>query len=255
MVLPPDQRLKFFVFVIESPSAVDLYHGRTEGEVVRQAASLNAIPCTSKIAINQEAFVAAIRIGLHEAMESRPGLIPVLHISAHGNEDGIQLSSGDVISWDMLRDLLIPVNRALSGTLLVCMSSCQGYAGIRMAMSAAENSEHPYYAIIGNGDSPTWPETAVGFAAFYHLVANGHYLIDAVVAMRTASGNERFYIDTAESVHKDYLERVKKVDLESAAEELKAEDVQAPVDSDLVKMLREEGSQPANTSLERTREG
>lgn len=47
MVVPPDKRLKFFVFVIESPSAVDLYHRRTEGEVIRQAVNLNQIWCTS----------------------------------------------------------------------------------------------------------------------------------------------------------------------------------------------------------------
>jgi hypothetical protein len=238
MVLPPDKRLKFFVFVIESPSAVDLYHGRTEGEVVRQAVALNGIPCTSKIAINEEAFQGAIRIGLHEAMEANPGLIPVLHISAHGDEGGIQLSSGEIVEWDQLRDLLIPVNKALDGSLLVCMSSCHGYAGIRMAMTASSTAEHPYYAIVGNGDSPTWPETAVAFAALYHLVANGHYLIDAVDAMRVASGNSHFYIDKAENVHRDYLEQVQSIDLDSAAAELKAEDASTASSGELTKQLR-----------------
>ena len=92
MVVPPDKRLTFFVFVIESPSAVDRYHRRTEGEVIRQAVNLNQISCTSKLAINVESFVAAIRVGLHEEMEANPGLIPVLHISAHGSGEGIQLS-------------------------------------------------------------------------------------------------------------------------------------------------------------------
>ena len=33
--------LKFFVYVVESPSAPDLYHGRSEGTLVAQAAALD----------------------------------------------------------------------------------------------------------------------------------------------------------------------------------------------------------------------
>lgn len=90
MPLPPEKRLKFFVYVIESPSPVDLYHRRSEGEIIKQAASLNQIPCMVKTSINSEAFEAALKIGLKEAMEAYPGLIPMLHISAHGYQEGIQ---------------------------------------------------------------------------------------------------------------------------------------------------------------------
>ena len=40
MPVPQEERLKFFVYVIESPSPVDLYHRRSEGEIIRQAAFL-----------------------------------------------------------------------------------------------------------------------------------------------------------------------------------------------------------------------
>ncbi len=59
--LPPEQRVNFFVFVIESPSAVDLYHRRSEGEIVRQAVELNGISCIVKTAIALEAFNACLR--------------------------------------------------------------------------------------------------------------------------------------------------------------------------------------------------
>ncbi len=239
MVLPPEKRLRFFVYVIESPSAVDLYHRRTEGEVIRQAVHLNRISCVSKLAINVESFIASIRVGLHEEMEERPGLVPVLHISAHGYDDGIQLSSGEILLWNDLRDLLRPVNKALNGALLVCMSTCEGYAGIRMAMEEGED-DHPYYAIVGNSGKPTWPETAVAFASFYHLVANGHFVAEAVEAMRIASGNGQFFLNTAQQAKQTFLDYIKNVDTASATEELKEEEEKHEPAGELTKLLRDD---------------
>lgn len=240
MVLPPEKRLKFFVFIVESPSSVDLYHGRSEADLLGRAVGLNAIRCASRTAINLEAFVAAIRVGLHEEMTAKPGLIPILHISAHGFSDGIQLSSGEVLDWNALRQLLKPVNKALDGSLIVCMSTCEGYSGSRMAM-VLDDPDHPFFAIVGNGGKPTWPETAVAFASFYHLVANGHYVSDAVKAMCVASGNSSFFLTTAEEAKQGYLEFVKnkKVDTEEAAQELQKEEKNEP-SNELAKRLRSE---------------
>ncbi len=43
-------------------------------------------------------------------------------------------------------------------------------------------------------------------------MANGGYLPDAVVAMRTASGNDDFFITTAEESKQGYLEYIKNID-------------------------------------------
>ena len=114
MALPPDQRIKFFVFVIESPSPVDLYHRRSEGEIIWQAVNLNQIGCIVKTAVNYEAFEASLKIGLKEAMDLFKGLLPILHISAHGDENGLQMSSGEIIDWANLRVLFKPINEALN---------------------------------------------------------------------------------------------------------------------------------------------
>lgn len=218
-IVPPDQRMKFFVYVIESPSPVDLYHRRGEGEVLRQAIALNQIACTLRLAINLEAFAAAIRVGLTEAMDENPNLIPILHISAHGYSDGIQLSSGEILQWHELRQLLVPINKALGGSLILCMSTCEGFSGTRMAMRE-DSTDHPFYAIVGNGSKPTWPETAVGFATFYHLVANGRYITDSVGAMRIASGNDDFFVTTADESRRSFLEHIRRIDAEQVKEEL-----------------------------------
>lgn len=241
MPLPPDQRIKFFVFVIESPSPVDLYHRRSEGEILQQAAGLNQIPCVVKTSINYESFEAALKIGLKETMEAFPGLIPMLHISAHGCFEGIQLSSGEVINWELLENLLRPINVAFNGSLLLCLSCCEGYSGIRMAMNS-DDRPHPFFAIISNGQKPTWSDTAVAYSTFYHLVAKGHFITDAVQAMQVASGNNMFLIKTAESARQSFLEYVQNVNTVQAQQELE-KNTQNEEPEHLAKLVRL-GSEP-----------
>lgn len=236
-ILPPEQRLKFFVYIVESPSPVDLYHRRGEGDLLVQAIRLNRIPCIARLAVNLEAFIAALRIGLHEAMQATPDAIPILHISAHGFDNGIQLCSGEIVSWAQLRELLLQINNALSGVLIVCMSTCEGYSGSKMAMVTEAESRHPYFAIIGNCGKPTWPETAVAFTTLYHLIANGRYLTDAVDAMRIASGNQSFFITTAEQSKQGYLEYIKNLDTNQLLHQLEEEAEQDGSQGGLTKML------------------
>jgi hypothetical protein len=236
-ILPVEDRLKFFVYVVESPSAPDLYHRRSEGDLLRQAINLNQIHCVLRLAVNLEAFSASLKIGLTEAMEQMPNTVPILHISAHGYKDGIQLSSGEFLGWDELRELLIPINQALSGALILCMSTCEGYSGQQMAM-VEHSSFHPFFAIIGNSGKPTWPETAVAFSSFYHLVANGRFLKDAVEAMAVASGNESFFITTANESQTGYLEYLKRVNVPEAIDTMEqGNEVVAPSELSKFKLL------------------
>jgi hypothetical protein len=213
------QPLKFFVYVVESPSAPDLYHQRSESELIRRAVNLNAIACVSRCAISRMAFTAALQVGLPEEMERFNGLLPILHISAHGSADGPQLSNNELVSWHELSELLIPINRALKSNLVVAMSCCKGYMGTRMAMRD-EQSELPFFALIGSPEKPTWAETAVGFSTLYHQLARGAHVRDAVVAMCAASGRDTFFVEWGEGARQGWLEYMKHRDVENAQQSL-----------------------------------
>lgn len=204
------QKYTFFVYIVESPSAPDLYHGRSEGALVANALGLDRIPCITRTAINPEAFLAALRIGLPEAMKQFPGRYPILHLSAHGTMTGIQLSSGDVIAWSNLRLLLVPINESLGGALLLCMSACEGYSACQMAMQQQEDVKHPYFAMVGNYGQPTWSDTAVSYLAFYHLLAKGRTIPEGVQAMNAASGLASWTAEAAEETHRNYIEFLKR---------------------------------------------
>jgi hypothetical protein len=103
------------------------------------------------------------------------------------------------------------VNRLLNNWLILGMSTCEGYAGIRMAMHADEETQHAYYTIIGNGANQTWPETAVAFATLYHQLACVFPVDEAVKAMRAASGNEKFFIESASNTRESHIDYVRKL--------------------------------------------
>ena len=86
-----------------------------------------------------------------------------------------------------------------------------------------DQDDHPFFAIVGNSEEPSWPETAVAFTTFYHLIANGHFITESVNAMRIASGNQFFFVTTAEEAKKNYIDYIKKVDLDTAREEIEQE--------------------------------
>jgi hypothetical protein len=204
----------FGVYIVESPSAVDLYHKRFEGEILSRALSLANIPSVHKLVVNKEAFNAALTVGMTDYISLPNALPPVLHISAHGFNDGIQLTSGEIITWDELSNMVAPINKGLNGYLLLCMSSCEGITGCTMAMT---DKELPFFGIIGHLGKPTWSDTAIAFASLYHLLAKRYSITDAVKAMQIASGDQGFRELLASNVQTDFLNR-----LNQAIEKLQA---------------------------------
>lgn len=57
-----------------------------------------------------------------------------------------------------------------------------------MAMNT-NDADPPFFAMFGNTATPTWAETSVAYASFYHVLSRGKTVNDAVEAMKAASDN------------------------------------------------------------------
>jgi hypothetical protein len=73
-----------------------------------------------------------------------------------------------------------------------------------MAMELGD-APHPYFAMIGNIGSPSWSDTAVSYLAFYHLLAKGKTIPDSVEAMRIASGDSGWVVETADHTKQSFV--------------------------------------------------
>jgi len=200
--------VEFFVYVVESPSHEDFFLGRSEGQLVGRAAELNGVPHAIRSVTSEEMLRRALITGLYAEMLKQPDRWAILHLSAHGHEGGIGLTDGTFLAWDSLRDYLKPINTALGGRLLLCMSSCSGGSAMRMSMYPGDE-EFPYAFMVGNGGTPRWSETAIAYATFYHHLAAGRPIDAAVNAMKVASGNDEFVWTSAKEAHDGYVEFLK----------------------------------------------
>src|SRR5690348_4084510 len=106
MPLPEDQRAKFVVFLVESPSEADLAEDRGERGVIKPIAELLGIPCATEQVISKRGLVECLTYRFPQAVSIYPGHVPILHVSAHGNQNGIGLSNGDVLDWVQFKEIL-----------------------------------------------------------------------------------------------------------------------------------------------------
>jgi len=91
---------KIAVHIIESPRDSDRQDRRFEGAALAEAMTLFRIPYTVHDVRTKASFEAAFEdiIDWH-VQHRRPRRIPVIHLSAHGDRKGLELTSGDDILW------------------------------------------------------------------------------------------------------------------------------------------------------------
>src|SRR6202790_151712 len=140
-----DKKDCFFVHVIESPSNRDLLDGRTQGRALIETLTLSNISTYYNLVTDFDTLLASLWERLASAIQYHGGRHPILHFNLHGDSEGIVLTNKVHSQWHQLRELLLPLNTALNGYLVVCMSSCFGATGCRMAMY--ENEPVPFSAL------------------------------------------------------------------------------------------------------------
>lgn len=189
--------LNAFVYIIESPSDMDLLDSRTEGRTLCGALDLAGIKHSYSLVTSKNAFIKAISEKLVEFIQCHNSL-PILHFSMHGNDNGISLTDGEFISWEDLRFMLKELMDFMQGGLLICMSSCQGSSAMMMAMN--EDSGHPFGVLIGNKTTANWTDAAVAFVTFYHHLFKGTLLDECIKNMCIASGDTNFIMHSGPAI-------------------------------------------------------
>lgn len=72
----------------------------------------------------REQFLEQLRSIAHDS--STHGHFPLLHIEAHGSPRGIQVSSGECLTWLEFKDELTAINEISRLNLLVILAACDG---------------------------------------------------------------------------------------------------------------------------------
>ena len=188
------------IYMIESPSAKDIYHNRNEGDALARTLALAEVDVVYYLATNEEMFnmaLADIAIRIN-ALESADGsdAMPYLHISAHADDDGILLTDEDIIFWDSLtkklselHDLVGPIDfgpRLPSKVPRVhlSLSSCAAFTNYKDSLP----SNTPFLLMMGPTRNIGWCQALIGFTTFFyqHFVLRQPFL-NAFKAMNQAA--------------------------------------------------------------------
>lgn len=136
------------------------------------------------------------------------GELITLQIEAHGCEDGVGLTSEELVTWKEFFGIIRPINVKMVNLLLVCMSMCYGGA---LITHFEPEKRAPYRAFIGTGRTIKAGVLLDGFSAFFD---NYHNLLDSFVAFDAlrkatidpATGESPFWMITSEEVFQKTLD-------------------------------------------------
>jgi len=112
----------------------------------------------------------------------------------------------------------VPINKGLNNFLLLGISSCGGFNGIRMAIIS--DSVNPFFALVGPTETIPLADAAIAFVTFYHRLYNGAPILTALEAMRVASGCDKFAACGAEAFKKLWTTELQKLDPSQVSEKI-----------------------------------
>jgi len=148
------------------------------------------ISCGSKAEV-----LAALVTITDRAIQSK--LIPLLHLEAHGDKDGLEGSDGaggaEFLSWKELADPLQQLNLAPSCNLVIFIAACTGFAGIK---AFYRGPRAPAVALVGPVDRIVDGDLLRGTKEFYRRLRDPNpRLIDVVASASSEAGPVGFEVE------------------------------------------------------------
>lgn len=172
---------KLRIAVVESPNVVDLFDVRGESEALVSACKLIGHQAFLLFAKSKREFceickyLGAADTRHAERYQSAPLF---LHISCHGNDDGVAFGS-DFVKWDALVRGLEPVlsNSLYRGNFALSLSSCgSGYHNLDEHLSERLAKKPlprmPQYIFSIERTDVEWADALLGWSLLYHKLSS-----------------------------------------------------------------------------------
>ena len=143
------------VFIIESSYPKDFYKHQLDGIAAQGILNILGIRNELRFALDREHFEKAIA-------DAKIQNCTVVHLSCHGDEDGIALTNNYQPSWDKFADLF--QHHEWIPKALVMSACCGATSGIR---DAFRNKPKKPGIIFGSSDGRSYGEYTVAWAMLY----------------------------------------------------------------------------------------
>jgi hypothetical protein len=136
---------------------------------------------------NKEQLIKGIR-----KIRNAENIFPLIHIAAHGNEDGtgIRLIEDEILWFELTKELS-EMNTRARNTLILIMALCKG---ARIITEFYNVSRSPYYLMIGPSHNINWNKLDRCFFEFYKILIPSYDLKKAIEQLPKYNGGiQPFY--------------------------------------------------------------
>lgn len=177
------------IHIVESLPTAEVQTGRLLHNYIQGQLADGALPIELSYSNCPDVHeFRAIVGGLMDAISTR-GLLPILHIEAHGEPDeGLHFADGSFLSWQDFCFLITPLNRATDFRLVVVVAACYGadlLSGVQLSTAA------PCFAFIAPSDEIDPGEVMNRFRTLYRtmlLTLDAHKTFQAMNKERLEKG-------------------------------------------------------------------
>lgn len=185
------------IWILESLPAGDTQTGTLLRDAILERApdSKKTLSVYHRTAVNTSELLATFD---EISASVTDGNYPILHIEAHGNEEGLGLANGEIIGWKDLSAPLIRLNELLRAQLIVTVAACSG--GL-MARTAAESVRAPFLAVLGPSTEIWDNELYADYCQFYFEYDKTRSITKARWAMNSfKTATQDYYFSTAMNI-------------------------------------------------------
>lgn len=158
---------------------------------------------------------------------AQSGMLPVLHLEAHGDHVGLEGPDGrggvEVLTWDELSEPLQRLNRATRCNLVVLVAACVGFAAIG---AFRRGPRAPAVALVGPDDDLNEGDLLRGTKEFYRRWCDSDArLSEAAESASREAGAVQFEIEPFAVLAFEALTRALIISSRSAARDARSERV------------------------------
>ncbi len=169
------------VFIIECPNPIDLLQGRNEGNSLEQICKLVGHEVTSFHPRSKDELQTVCgyisSIDREHDDTDKPDLPVCVHISSHGEEDGL-IFGKDIVSWNELMEILEPICTKKSiyrGENILIISACEAKQQkltekIQKKIQISKAFQPPKHFFVTADKNVYWTDAVVAWALFYNKI-------------------------------------------------------------------------------------
>ncbi len=157
------------VYIIESLRAVEFYERCLDGFAANEMVKLLGVRSEYRHALDRKHLKRAID-------EAAAGDFEVIHLSAHGDRAGVELTDGTQLGWAELAEMLRP---AAGPTKSLVMATCEG-GDAKLAKALQKSCVMFGYIFGSTAESVSFPDSCLAWSILYNRLVDHGFERDAL---------------------------------------------------------------------------